>query len=698
MLAGLIGAAVLAAGLGAVQLIPVFEFTAQSGRAAGQGPHDIFPFSLEPIRFVELIWPNIFGTHFGGNTSWLATLAPYAGRAEVWIPSLYVGGLTLLFALGALGFRGGPPERGWLTAVALVSLAASLGEFTGPLWWARWFARGAAVLGPHDPYMPTTIRLDGYLRDGDGSFYWLLAMLLPGFRQFRFPSKLLTFTALGLAGLAGMGWDQLAASGCRIRARVMFAGLVLLALTLIALAAVTVQHGPLVAALQRAGVGGMSLFGPFDPRGAVLSIQRALVQGGGVLAIGLALARWGRRTPALAGALAVAVMSADLALANARYVLTVPQELFETTPEVLSAIAEAERQKPAPGLYRIHRMPLWDPIVWKFEASDDRVRDFVVWERNTVQPKYGIHYGIQYTVALGVAELYDYEWFFGGFYRTIDKPTARMLGARAGEKVVVYPRRAFDMWNTRYFVLPLFPNGWKDEHRGYAAFLPETEPVYPHLDDFEGPGGADRRRRWIERQDFQIVRNRNAYPRAWVVHSARFATPIKGLERTDRDALMEEILYPNDAFWHDREQRFFDPRLMAWVELEPQRQAELLPFLSGARSGDGEKVTIPVYSPQRVELDAVLDEPGLAILSDVYYPGWRLTIDGVAAPIYRVNRMMRGAAVPAGRHHLVYTYAPGSFALGGRITLAAMAALVALAVWFTLRPVTPLPPARAVIE
>ena len=36
-----------------------------------------------------------------------------------------------------------------------------------------------------------------------------MTAVLPGFRQFRFPAKLFTFTALGLAALAGMGWDDL---------------------------------------------------------------------------------------------------------------------------------------------------------------------------------------------------------------------------------------------------------------------------------------------------------------------------------------------------------------------------------------------------------------------------------------------------------------------------------------------------------
>ncbi len=197
--------------LAAAQLLPVLEFSGQTGRAAGEGPHDIYPFSLDPIRVVELAWPNVFGTHFAGNRSWLEVLPPHGRHGKAWVPSLYLGGLSLVLALGAMGFRGGHPGRGWLSAVAVVTLAASLGEYTGPLWWARWEPSIAARVGPHDPGETTTIRLDGQLRDGDGGFYWTLATALPGFRQFRYPSKLLSFSTLALAGLAGLGWDRLTA-------------------------------------------------------------------------------------------------------------------------------------------------------------------------------------------------------------------------------------------------------------------------------------------------------------------------------------------------------------------------------------------------------------------------------------------------------------------------------------------------------
>ncbi len=412
MLAGLAGSAALAGALAAAQLLPVMEFTLQSARAAEDGTHDIYPFSLEPIRLAEFVWPNVFGTHFAGNRSWLSAIPPKTSHANVWVPSLYLGGLTIVLALGAAGFRGGPPYRGWLTTIALVSLLASLGEYASPLWWARWSPDLAARLGPHDPHNVGAIRIDGQLRDGDGGIYWVLATLVPGFRQFRYPSKLLTFTALAVSALGGLGWDRLASGSSRRPARLATA---LLALTLSAGAVAEARRPRILQAFAAAADLG-SPFGPIDPTGAFADLRCALVQGAAILLVVLVLALR-RRRAGWADALAPALLTADLALANTHFVLTVPQRELDAKPEVVRLIEEAERKDPAPGPYRVHRMPIWTPITWVRDSSPDRVRQFVAWERDTIQPKYGLLWGVHYTQTLGVAELYDHSWFFGGFLR-----------------------------------------------------------------------------------------------------------------------------------------------------------------------------------------------------------------------------------------------------------------------------------------
>lgn len=691
-LTGLAAAGALAGALTAAQLFPVVEFSSLSTRAAEEGPHDVFPFSLEPYRVVELAWPNIFGTSFRGNRSWLRLLPPANHR--LWVPSLYLGGLTLALALGTLGFRGGPPWRTWLTSIAVVSLLGGFGEFASPIWWARGTPAGAAALGARDAVDTPGIRFDGKMRDGDGSPYWLMATALPGFGSFRYPSKLLTFTSLALAALAGLGWDRVLAGRPKRTLVVLGCAQVV---SIAALVGLAIFGGRILVRFQAesSALRG-SPFGPFDPRGAFAELSRALVQGAGVAAAALVLVLRARCRPRLAGALALVLITADLLLANARLVRTVPQSEFETTPRVLSLIEQAEDHEPGlPKPYRIHRMPVWEPSTWHVSASADRVRDFVHWERATLQPKYGLPLGVQYTLTEGATELYDYHWFFAGFYRRLDPAVAKVFKAKVGEKVVYFPRRGFDLWNTRYFVLPAYPGRWDDEHRGFASFLDATVPVYPSPDAFTGPKGDQRRRAWLTREDFQIRRNLAAYPRAWVVHKVRFWNPIHGLSKTDRKQKMEELLYQNDALWNDPDRPVYDPRELAWVEPEDHR--EFASQLSWTERDPDETVKVVSYQPQRMELHAKLNRPGLVVLADVFYPGWILAIDGKAAPVVRANRLMRGAFVKSGSHTLVYEYHPKSFLIGLRISIVGLAVLAGLVVWSIWKD-TRLPGDLATIE
>ena len=41
-----------------------------------------------------------------------------------------------------------------------------------------------------------------------------------------------------------------------------------------------------------------------------------------------------------------------------------------------------------------------------------------------------------------------------------------------------------------------------------------------------------------------------------------------------------------------------------------------------------------------------------------YYPGWIAEIDGKASHILRADVLFRAVEVPAGRHHVVFRYAP----------------------------------------
>ena len=204
------GHCALAVLLAAVQLLPTLEFSGRSHRAADIVTMDIYYFSVEPWRLAELVWPSVFGITGQENHSYFQAL-PRVGNHALWSPSLYLGGLTLVLAVGAGGMRAGegPPWRTWLLALVALGVAASFGRFLGPLWWLRWVRGVPGVLGPADP-SGFELRSDGFLVDGSGSPYGLLAMVLPGFGLFRYPGKLTTFIALAVSGLAGLSWDRVA--------------------------------------------------------------------------------------------------------------------------------------------------------------------------------------------------------------------------------------------------------------------------------------------------------------------------------------------------------------------------------------------------------------------------------------------------------------------------------------------------------
>jgi hypothetical protein len=256
---------------------------------------------------------------------------------------------------------------------------------------------------------------------------------------------------------------------------------------------------------------------------------------------------------------------------------------------------------------------------------------------------------------------------------------APVLNAAVGTTLVYFPRRGFDVWNSRYFLLPFYPR-WSETRRGIAAFLKDTALVAP--DAGEGTStSADakdggRWNDWVKREDWQVLRNRAALPRAWVVHQARRLPPARAFTRQPQDRF-KEILYPGDTLWNEPGQPVYDPRTTAWVE------ADALPALSahlpGGRPGGRETVAVHYKGPQRVELQARLERPGLVVLADVDYPGWRLSIDGRPAAVLRVNGLMRGAMVSEGEHRLVYTYEPWSFRVGLIVTTAGL--LVATLLW-----------------
>lgn len=91
---------------------------------------------------------------------------------------------------------------------------------------------------------------------------------------------------------------------------------------------------------------------------------------------------------------------------------------------------------------------------------------------------------------------------------------------------------------------------------------------------------------------------------------------------------------------------------------------------------------------ERAERVAILTEapqPGVAVLSDTYMPGWQATLDGQPAAILRVNGLFRGIATPPGAHEIVFEYRPLTYMAGLAVSLAALVLMTLAALAVLLR-------------
>jgi hypothetical protein len=85
---------------------------------------------------------------------------------------------------------------------------------------------------------------------------------------------------------------------------------------------------------------------------------------------------------------------------------------------------------------------------------------------------------------------------------------------------------------------------------------------------------------------------------------------------------------------------------------------------------------IDVYKNQTVAIHAVLNAPGILVLADAYYPGWRVYVDGKEEKIYRANLFFRAVKLAAGAHRVEFRYEPRSFQIGLWISLTTLAVIV----------------------
>jgi hypothetical protein len=144
---------------------------------------------------------------------------------------------------------------------------------------------------------------------------------------------------------------------------------------------------------------------------------------------------------------------------------------------------------------------------------------------------------------------------------------------------------------------------------------------------------------------WNVYENPDALPRAWIVH------------RVEVDPSTELPLRRLD----DPE---FDLRNTAIVD-----EALEAP-LDESAAGLAGKVEWVSYGANHLELNASSAGAGMVVFSEVFYPGWKATLDETPVRIRRVNGFLRGVVLPPGNHRIVMRYEPGVVYWGALLTIA----------------------------
>ena len=666
--------------LAAVQVLPSSEASQESERAAYRRPRSIYEaaasadlsageiaqglfgqpdptthherayhFSVGPWRYVEFIWPNITGRMFPTHRRWLS-LWPAEGR--IWTPTLYMGLLPILLAVAQLRLRRADARTRWLSWLVVIFALGGMGWY-GLGWLAREFCTG--VLRMDADKLPFGSQV--------GSVYWLMTTLLPTYVNFRYPAKLLVVSGLALSQLAAIGWDRLFEEqrGRFIKVLKWLGGTsgVLLAIAwgvstwLSAVLAPGSKDSPwkdrLTTFLRQHADASL---GPFDWRGSCADVQWAFLQTTVVCAALIWLLHKAWKEPLqtakwqLATLLLVAV---EMAISNYWLVPTAPAAIWREPP----AVAKLLKAEGHPRVFRSNLGGGWRPIEFRRTSSRERMSELTEFERDTLFPKYGLTHGIGLVESYGSLKSVHYESLLY---------VARGFGPpqpneQSGQ---LLPGSTLRLLGTDYLMIPdTYVPGTKDKL--FADKVLSDQP----------PAAAA-----------TLWKMKSTFPRAWVVHDVVTLPPLpRRLDLDSLDARAMEVLYPADPLTKKRIARNF--RTTSVVETKEAIDLAPVPGNNTATASPSESCHIIPSEPTRVEIEVALDSPGLVVLSDTYAPGWvahlRSADEEPAArrkiPIYRTNRVFRGAIVPAGKHILTYEYRPTSFYRGAAVSVLAWLAL-----------------------
>jgi hypothetical protein len=156
-----------------------------------------------------------------------------------------------------------------------------------------------------------------------------------------------------------------------------------------------------------------------------------------------------------------------------------------------------------------------------------------------------------------------------------------------------------------------------------------------------------------------VVSDANALPRAFVVPRAQTFSPARhpGLTAT-------QLVAEPDVDLHT----------MTLIENDPETPTEPAPGPPVAAAS-----SLADFGPNRVVVQATVDQPSYLVLDDFYQRGWSARVDGQPARVFIANALFRAVPLEPGAHTVDFRFEPQSIFAGAAVSLLALlAALLAI--------------------
>ena len=88
------------------------------------------------------------------------------------------------------------------------------------------------------------------------------------------------------------------------------------------------------------------------------------------------------------------------------------------------------------------------------------------------------------------------------------------------------------------------------------------------------------------------------------------------------------------------------------------------------------RVSIKSYEPNQLVYEVNTGKGGVVVFSEIYFPGWTATVDGVEQELGRVNYVLRALQVKPGKHEVVLSFFPKSIKRTETVAYVAYAILI----------------------